>query len=391
LTEITEGIHWVGAIDWNIRNFHGYITHRGTTYNAYLIVDEETALVDTVKAPFFPEMMRRIREIVDPGEIDYLISNHTEPDHSGSIRKVLEVAENAELIASDFGTKGLKRYYGDDLECTSIKEKPSVSLGKRTLQFVPIPMVHWPDSMVTYIPEERLLLSNDAFGQHLASSKRFDDEVDQAVLMQEATTYYANIVMPLWMSVSRALKALEGVDIEVIAPSHGIIWRGNPGMILEAYQRWVEGRTEKRAVIVYDTMWGSTERVAKALAEGISSEGVVVNLYRLRDTHNSDVIAEILEARAVLVGSPTLNNGLFPSVASFLAYMKGLKPRNKIGAAFGSYGWGGGAKRAVEAEMKAAGVELLESDLDYNYRPTEKELEEAVEFGRTVARKIMES
>ena len=388
MTEITEGIHWVGAIDWNIRNFHGYITHRGTTYNAYLIVDEETALVDTVKAPFFPEMMRRIREIVDPGEIDYLISNHTEPDHSGSIRKVLEVAENAELIASDFGTKGLKRYYGDDLECTSIKEKPSVSLGKRTLQFVPIPMVHWPDSMVTYIPEERLLLSNDAFGQHLASSKRFDDEVDQAVLMQEATTYYANIVMPLWMSVSRALKALEGVDIEVIAPSHGIIWRGNPGMILEAYQRWVEGRTEKRAVIVYDTMWGSTERVAKALAEGISSEGVVVNLYRLRDTHNSDVIAEILEARAVLVGSPTLNNGLFPSVASFLAYMKGLKPRNKIGAAFGSYGWGGGAKRAVEAEMKAAGVELLESDLDYNYRPTEKELEEAVEFGRTVARKI---
>ena len=390
MTEITEGIHWVGAIDWNIRNFHGYITHRGTTYNAYLIVDEETALVDTVKAPFFPEMMRRIREIVDPGEIDYLISNHTEPDHSGSIRKVLEVAENAELIASDFGTKGLKRYYGDDLECTSIKEKPSVSLGKRTLQFVPIPMVHWPDSMVTYVPEERLLLSNDAFGQHLASSKRFDDEVDQAVLMQEATTYYANIVMPLWMSVSRAFKALEGVDIEVIAPSHGIIWRGNPGMILEAYQRWVEGRTEKRAVIVYDTMWGSTERVAKALAEGISSEGVVVNLYRLRDTHNSDVIAEILEARAVLVGSPTLNNGLFPSVASFLAYMKGLKPRNKIGAAFGSYGWGGGAKRAVEAEMKAAGVELLESDLDYNYRPTEKELEEAVEFGRTVARKIIE-
>ena len=390
MTEITEGVHWVGAIDWNIRNFHGYITHRGTTYNAYLIVDEETALVDTVKAPFFPEMMRRIREIVDPKEIDYLISNHTEPDHSGSIRKVLEVVENAELIASDFGTKGLKRYYGNDLECTSIKEKPSVSLGKRTLQFVPIPMVHWPDSMVTYVPEEKLLISNDAFGQHLASSKRFDDEVDQAVLMQEATTYYANIVMPLWMSVSRAFKALEGVDIEVIAPSHGIIWRSNPGMILEAYQRWVEGRTEKRAVIVYDTMWGSTERVAKALAEGISSEGVVVNLYRLRDTHNSDVIAEILEARAVLVGSPTLNNGLFPPVASFLAYMKGLKPRNKIGAAFGSYGWGGGAKRAVEAEMKAAGVELLESGLDYNYRPTEKELEEAVEFGRTVARKIIE-
>jgi flavorubredoxin len=390
LTEITEGIHWVGAIDWNIRNFHGYITHRGTTYNAYLIVDDKIALVDTVKAPFFPEMMHRIREIVDPGEIDYLISNHTEPDHSGSIRKVLEFAENAELIASEFGTKGLRSYYGDDLECTSIKEKSSVSLGERTLNFVPIPMVHWPDSMVTYVPEEKLLLSNDAFGQHLASSKRFDDEVDQAVLMREATTYYANIVMPLWMSVSRAFKALEGVDVEIIAPSHGIIWRSNSRMILEAYQRWVEGRTEKKAVIVYDTMWGSTEKVAKALAEGISSEGAVVNLYRLRDTHNSDVIAQILEAKAVLVGSPTLNNGLFPPVASFLAYMKGLKPRNKIGAAFGSYGWGGGAKRAAEAEMKAAGVELLDSDLDYNYRPTDAELKEAVEFGKDIARKIKE-
>ena len=390
MTEIREGIHWVGAIDWNLRNFHGFITHRGTTYNAYLIVDEKIALVDTVKEPFFPEMMRRIKEIVDPEKIDYLISNHTEPDHSGSIKKVLEVAENAELIASDFGTKSLRRYYGKDLEITSIKEKPSVSLGKRTLNFVPIPMVHWPDSMVTYVPEEKLLLSNDAFGQHLASSKRFDDEVDLAVLMQEATTYYANIVMPLWMSVSRAFKALEGLDIEVIAPSHGIIWRGNPEMILDAYQGWVEGKSEKRAVIVYDTMWGSTEKVANALAEGISSEGVVVNLYRLRETHNSDVIAQILEAKAVLVGSPTLNNGLFPSVASFLAYMKGLKPRNKIGAAFGSYGWGGGAKRAIEAEMKASGIELLESGLDYNYRPTEKELEEAVEFGRTVARKIIE-
>ena len=380
----------MGAIDWNIRSFHGYITHRGTTYNAYLIVDEEIALVDTVKEAFYPEMMRRMGEIVDPREIDYLISNHTEPDHSGSIRKVLEVAENAELIASDLGKRGLKRYYGDDLECTSIKEKPSISLGKNTLSFVPIPMVHWPDSMVTYIPEERLLLSNDAFGQHLATSKRFDDEVDQAVLMQEATTYYANIVMPLWMSVSRAFKALEGVDMRIIAPSHGIIWRSNPGMILEAYQRWVEGRTEKRAVIVYDTMWGSTEKVAKALAEGIMSEGVVVSLHRLRDTHNSDVIAQILEAKAVLVGSPTLNNGLYPSVSSFLAYMKGLKPRNKIGAAFGSYGWGGGAKRAVEADMKASGIELLEGGLDYNYRPTEKELVEAAEFGRTVARKIKE-
>jgi flavorubredoxin len=385
---LKQGIYWVGAVDWNIRNFHGYITHRGTTYNAYLIVDEKVALVDTVKEPFFPEMIRRIREVVDPRKIDYLVSNHTEPDHSGAIIKALGEMEGAELIASDMGVKGLRRYYGEDLKCTSIREKPTINLGKKTLQFIPVPMVHWPDSMVTYVPEEKTLLSNDAFGQHLAASKRFDDEVDQAVLMQEATAYYANIVMPLWMSVNRAFKALKGVEIDMIAPSHGVIWRSNPGMILEAYQRWVEGISKSKAVVVYDTMWGSTERVAKALTEGLTLEGVEVQLHRLSETHNSDVITDLLEARAVLVGSPTLNNGLFPTVASFLAYMKGLKPKQKIGAAFGSYGWGGGAKRAAEAELKASGVELVESDLDFQYRPTEEELQRSVTFGREIAKKV---
>jgi flavorubredoxin len=388
LTKLKEGVYWVGAVDWNLRNFHGYITHRGTTYNAYLVIDENIALIDTVKESFFDEMMGRIREIVDPSRINYLISNHTEPDHSGSIKRTLETAENAELIASPLGEKGLKRYYGEGLKVTTIKEKPSISLGSKTLQFVAVPMVHWPDSMVTYIPEDKLLLSNDAFGQHLASTKRFDDEVDQGVLMQEAATYYANIVMPLWMSVSRAFKAVQGLEIDMIAPSHGVIWRGDPGKILSAYQRWVEGQTQQEAVIVYDTMWGSTENVAKAIIEGIAFEGVEVRIHRLDTTHNSDVIADVLEARAVLVGSPTLNNGLFPTVASFLAYMKGLKPRNKIGAAFGSYGWGGGAKRAVEAELKATGVELVENDLDFNYRPGVDELKKAFEFGRLIAEKI---
>ena len=391
MVEMKPGVFWVGAIDWNIRNFHGYITHRGTTYNAYLIVDEKIALVDTVKEHFYPEMMKRIREIVDPQDIDYLISNHTEPDHSGSITKFMEEVEGVELIASPLGTQGLRRYYGDDMEITSIKEKPTLSLGNKTLHFAAIPMVHWPDSMVTYIPEDKLLLPNDAFGQHLASSKRFDDEVDTAVLMQEAETYYANIVMPLWMSVSRAFKALEGLEINMIGPSHGVIWRGNPGMILEAYQRWVQGESKPRAVIVYDTMWGSTEKVANALFGGLASEGVEVKIHKLGSSHNSDAIADILEAKAVLVGTPTLNNGLFPTVASFLAYMKGLKPKNKIGAVFGSFGWGGGAKRAAEEEMKAAGIDLVESELDFRFRPTEEELEKVVQFGVELAKKILSS
>ena len=391
MIQLKDGIYWVGAVDWNIRSFHGYVTQRGTTYNAYLIVDEKVALVDTVKEPFFPEMLRRIEEVIDPREIDYLVCNHIEPDHSGAVAKVLEVAGDAELIVSDFGEKGLRRYFREDLSCTTVKEKPAVSLGSRTLQFVATPMVHWPDSMVTYIPEERLLLSNDAFGQHLASSKRFDDEVDPAVVMQEAAKYYANIVMPLWRSVLRAFKALGGLEIEMIAPSHGVIWRSRAGEIMGAYQRWVEGVASEKVVVVYDTMWGSTERVAKALVEGVAREGVTVQLHRLSETHNSDVIADVLDARAVLVGSPTLNNGLFPTVASFLAYMKGLRPKNKMGAFFGSYGWGGGAKRAAEAELKAAGVELVDSDLDFVFRPAEEELKRAVEFGGEIARRVRES
>jgi len=388
LIELMDGIYWVGAIDWNLRNFHGYITQRGTTYNAYLIVDDKIALVDFVKAPFYDEMVHHIQEIVDLSEIDYLICNHIEPDHSGALLRTIEAAGNAELIASDLGRKGLRRYCGEGLRCTTTTEKPSVSLGSRTLQFVATPMVHWPDSMVTYIPEEKLLLSNDAFGQHLATSKRFDDEVDHAVLMQEAAKYYANIVMPLWRSVSRAFKALDGLDIDMIAPSHGVVWRRNPVEILEAYQRWVEGAARERAVVVYDTMWGSTERLAEAVMEGLASEGVEVRVHRLSATHNSDVIADILEAKAVLVGSPTLNNGLLPTVASFLAYLKGLKPKNKIGAFFGSYGWGGGAKREAETELRSAGVEVVDGGLDFVYRPSEEELEMAVEFGVEMAGRI---
>jgi flavorubredoxin len=391
LIKLKEGVYWVGAIDWNLRNFHGYLTHRGSTYNAYLIVDEKIALVDTVKDKFFPEMLGRIREIVDPSEIDYVISNHTEPDHSGCIEKLLDIAENAELVASNFGVKNLRGYFGEGLKVTSITDKPSINLGKKTLQFTAIPMVHWPDSMVTYIPEDKILLPNDAFGQHIASSGRFDDEVDPGVLMQEASTYYANIIMHLSTSVGRALKALGGLEIDMIGPSHGVIWRSMIGEIMEKYRGWVAGETIPKAVIVYDTMWESTHMIARALGEGLTEGGVEVKLHRLGTSHNSDAIADILEAKAVLVGSPTINNCVFPTVASFLAYMKGLKPRFKIGAFFGSYGWGGGARKDVEAGLEAAGIELLEGDLDYKFRPGAEGLLNAREFGRTLAVKILDS
>lgn len=389
MIQLRDGIYWVGAVDWSIRNFHGYITNRGSSYNSYLIVDEKVALVDFVKAPFAEEQIRRISEVIDPKKVDYVVANHAEPDHSGSIRRVIEACPNAEILATERCINTLWRYYGGDIKATPVEKKPSLKLGKRSLTFVPAPMAHWPDSMVSYVPEEKLLFSNDAFGQHLASSGRFDDEVDQAELMQEAETYYANILMPLWRSVGRAVKALEGVPVEMIAPSHGVIWRKDPGLILKSYQGWVAGETKLKAVVVYDTMWGSTQLLARAIADGIASKGVDVKVHCLGASHHSEVIADVLEARAVLVGSPTLNNHLFPSVAGFLAYMRGLKPVNKIGAAFGSYGWAGGAKKAVETELLAAGIQLVESDIDFVFKPSGDEAKRAYAFGESMGEKIV--
>jgi anaerobic nitric oxide reductase flavorubredoxin len=389
MIELKEGIYWVGAVDWSIRNFHGYITNRGSSYNSYLILDEKTVLVDFVKAPFAEEQVSRISEIIDPNKIDFIVSNHAEPDHSGSIRKVIDACPNAEVIATERGKNNLQKYYGGDLQITPIDQRPILKLGKRSMNFVPVPMAHWPDSMISYIPEEKLLLSNDAFGQHLASSGRFDDEVDQAELMQEASTYYANILMPLWRSVARAIKALEGIPLDMIAPSHGIIWRKNPSMILKAYQGWVVGETKKKAVVVYDTMWGSTQILARAIADGLTSKGVNVRVHSLSSSHNSEVIADILDAKAVIVGSPTLNNHLFPTVASYLAYMRGLKPLNKIGAAFGSYGWAGGAKKAVEVELQAAGIQVIECDIDFVFKPSGDETKRAYIFGQAIGDKII--
>lgn len=388
MISVKEGIFWVGAVDWSIRNFHGYITNRGSSYNSYLVVDEKVALIDFVKAPFAEEQIAHISEVIDPEKIDYIVVNHAEPDHSGSIKRIIEACPNAEVFATERCINTLKKYYGDDVKVTPIDKKPTLKLGRRSLVFVPVPMAHWPDSMVSYMPEEKLLFSNDAFGQHLASSGRFDDEVDEGELIQEATTYYANILMPLWRSVSRALIALKDVKVEMIAPSHGVIWRKDPAKILGLYQSWVAGQTRKRAVVVYDSMWGSTQILARAITEGIASRGVEVRVHCLQSSPNSEAIADVLDAKAVVVGSPTLNNYIFPTVASFLAYMRGLKPMNKIGGAFGSYGWAGGAKKIVEAEMQSAGIELVESDIDFVFKPNGDEARRAFAWGAALGDKI---
>lgn len=388
---LAKGLYWVGAIDWNIRSFHGYITPRGTTYNAYLIVDEKIALVDTVKAPFFNEMLERIEEIVKPEEIDYVISNHVEIDHSGALPMTMKLTKNAELIATERGKSGLTKYYKTNWRFTTTKERSELSLGKRKLSFIEIPMLHWPDSMVTYVEGDNILLSSDAFGQHLATSQRFDDQVDLNIVMKEAAKYYANIIMPFGTVVQNALIRLQDLKINIIAPAHGIIWRTNPERIVETYSKWARGESKNKILIIYDTMWGSTEIIAKALLDAISGEDVEVGWFNLSKTDDSEVVTQVLDAKALLVGSPTLNNGMFPTVARFLAYLKGLRPKGKIGACFGSYGWGGGAVKAMEEELRRTGIEVVESNLDFRFVPDKEELQKAKEFGKAIAQRTKQN
>jgi len=380
-TVIKPDIYWVGAIDWDLRNFHGYNTPRGTTYNAYLIIDRQITLVDTVKHYLFDEMLNRIKEIVDPSKIDYIVSNHVEMDHSGSITKLLEYCPKAKIITSTRGEKGLHLHYKKDLNLKVVNSGEKLNIGKKTLEFYHIPMVHWPDSMVTYIPNDKLLLPNDAFGQHIASAERFDDEMEWGFLKDEAAKYYANIVMPYGDQVKKALDAIANLDIKMIAPSHGIIWRKYIPDIIKQYTKWANFETEKKATIVYDTMWGSTEKIAYALYEGIEETGIKVIMKNLKNTHISDIITEVLSSKYILLGSPTMNNTMLPSMGGFLTYLKGLKPRNRIGFVFGSYGWGGQAVGEIEKILKELSWSLPIKSININYVPSKNDLENAKKIG----------
>jgi flavorubredoxin len=384
--EIKSDIYWVGGIDWDLRNFHGYETQRGTTYNTYLIVDKKITLVDTVKHYLFDEMLARIKEIVDPKKIDYIVSNHVEMDHSGSLPKMIKEAPNAKIITSTRGEKGLLRHYKRDLGFQAVKSGDTLNIGKRTLHFVHIPMVHWPDSMVTYIPSDKLLLPNDAFGQHIASSERFDDEIDWGILREEAAKYYANIVMPYGDQVKKALEAVSGLDIDMIGPSHGIIWRSHIPKIVEEYKKWANYETEKKALIIYDSMWGSTEKIAYSLLEGLSESGVPIKIRNLKNTPISDIITDVQDSKLVLLGSPTLNNGVMPSMGGFLTYIKGLRPRNRIGFVFGSYGWGGQAVGEIEKILKDLSWDMPFDSININYIPDEEELNNVKDMGRKIGK-----
>ncbi len=386
--ELARGVFWVGAIDWNGRDFHGFTTPGGTTYNSYLIVGEKTALIDTVKAPFVGEMLRRINQIIDPSKLDYIVVNHMELDHSGSLAE-LKKQTDAKIFITRRGVDILNGYFRDsgsenwDLEVVQTGDQ--LDLGGKTLMFLEATMLHWPDSMETFLKEDGILFSNDGFGQHIATSQRYDFEVKDAI--PEAAEYYANIMMPFHMPLLRFLGVLEKLGIEPlqIAPSHGIIWKHDLNKILEAYRVWANGEVKEKVLVIYDTMWGSTEIMANEIVETVRAEGVEVKLLNLRKNARSHIMKEMLDAAVFAVGSPTLNNGLFPTVGDFLVYLKGLRPQKKKAMAFGSYGWGGGAVKAIEQELKNAGVEVLDPGLQVKYRPYEKELERCRKLGEQLA------
>ncbi len=386
--EIKPDIYWVGGIDWNLRNFHGYSTLRGTTYNSYLIIDKKITLVDTVKYYLFDEMISRIKEIIDPSKIDYIVSNHVEMDHSGSIPKLHKLCPNAKVITSTRGEKGLNKHYKKDLNFKVVQSGDILKIGKRTLHFIHIPMVHWPDSMVTYIPNDKLLLPNDVFGQHIASSERFDDEFEWGILKEEAAKYYANIVMPYGDQVKKALEALSTLEIDIIAPSHGIIWRSFISEIINEYKKWANYETENKALIVYDSMWGSTEKLAYALLKGIEETGVPVKIRNLNNTHISDIITDVISSKFILLGSPTLNNTMLPSMGGFLTYLKGLRPRNRIGFVFGSYGWGGQAVGEIEKILNELSWDLPIESININCIPDQNDLKKAKEIGKKLVKNI---
>ncbi len=392
-TRIAENVYWVGVVDWALRHFHGHelSTHRGSSYNAYLILDEKVALVDTVWGPFQDQLIQNISEIVDPAKIDFVIANHAEADHSGGLPAVMRATPKATLIVSKRGRESVEGHYHMPWNFRPVQTGDRVSLGKHELVFVEAPMLHWPDSMFTYLTGKNVLMPNDAFGQHYATAYRFNDEVDNKELYEEALKYYANIITPYSPQVLKKIEEVLALNlpVDVIAPSHGVIWRKDPLQIVKKYQEWASQVPQKTAVIIYDTMWNATQRMAEAIGEGLASEGVPYKAFHMAVTDRNDVIAEIFKAKAIVIGSPTLNQGVLPTIAPILEDIRGLKFQNKIGAAFGSYGWAAQSVRIVEEQLHKCNIPVISpGGVVAKWQPTPGDLARCRDFGKKIAQAV---
>lgn len=389
VVELKEGVYWVGYVDWNIKKFHGheYSTHRGTTYNCYLIIDDKVALVDTVWGPYSRQMIENIEKIIDVKKIDYVIANHAEVDHSGGLPDLMKLIPDATVVVSEKGKESIYKHHQHHWNFKVVKTGDSISLGKNSLVFVSAPMLHWPDSMFTYLTGKNILMPNDAFGMHYASSGHFNDEVDMIEVYQEAIKFYANILTPFSDLVIKKIDEFKklNIPVDIIAPSHGIIWRKDPLQMVEKYYEWASGGNDGSAVIIYDTMWNATEKMAQAIARGLENEGVKFKLFNMAVCDRNDVLTEVFKTKGIIIGSPALNNGLLPTIMPILEDLKGLRFKNKIGAAFGSYGWSGENVKLIEENLEKARIKVVQEGIKFKWQPTVDELEKCVEFGRAFA------
>jgi anaerobic nitric oxide reductase flavorubredoxin len=394
VTELTKGVYWVGVVDWALRHFHGYelSTHRGSTYNAYLIKDQKTVLVDTVWGPFREQLIENIREITDPAKIDIVVANHAEMDHSGALPEVMHYCPNATVVVSKRGLESIEGHYHQPWKFQAVQTGDRINIGEKDLVFIEAPMLHWPDSMFTYLTGEAVLMPNDAFGQHYATAFRFNDQVNEQELYEEAVKYYANILTPFSNLVTRKIQDVLALNLPVsmIAPSHGVIWRRDPLQIVKKYQEWAAQSPQKKAVIVFDSMWEATRRMAEAIGEGLAVAGVPFKAFYMPTADRNDVITDIFQAKAVIVGSPTFNGGVLPTIAPILEDLKGLRFRNKIGAAFGSYGWSGESVNLLEEHLVKCGFTLASGAMRAKWQPRAEDLAHCRELGAAVAKAVLE-
>lgn len=390
---VKNNVYWVGKVDWELEKFHGdeYSTHHGSTYNSYLVQEEKTVLIDTVWLPFGEEFVHNLASEIDLNTIDYIIANHGEVDHSGGLVALMKHIPDVPIYCTANAVKSLKGQYHQDWNFKVVKTGDTLDIGNgKQLIFVEMTMLHWPDSMATYMTQDNILFSNDAFGQHYATERLFNDLVDQCTLNEEAIKYYANILTPFSAILTRKLKEVIGLNLEIdiLATSHGVIWRDNPMQIIENYLSWADDYQENQITILYDTMWNGTKKLAESISKGIQCEDneVVIKLLNVAKSDDNDLITEVFKSKTIVVGSPTINNSILHSVAGLIHLMKEMKFKNKKAAAFGCYGWSGESVKVLNEELKEAGFEIFTDGLRKTWYPDDEALKEAVAFGKEIAK-----
>ena len=388
--EVRPGIFWVGVNDRTTDLFEGvWPLPHGVSYNAYLVVGDKTALIDGVKAPFADELLRNIAQVLPPEELDYIVVNHMEPDHSGSLPRLRRVAPDARVLATAAALPMLARFYGISEGVVAVSDGESLDLGGKVLRFYHIPFVHWPETMATYEATEKVLFPCDAFGGFRAlDGVLFDDEVDVAEYEDEILRYFSNIVGMHSKPVLRAIEKLQGLEIAVIAPSHGLVWRRDPGHIVELYARWARMEAAPGVTVIFGSMYGFTARAAEEVARGAAEAGVPVRVLDAGRAHVSFLIREAWKRRGLVLGAPTYDAGIFPPVEHLLRLLERKRLRGRVAGLFGAYGWRGGSVDKMRERVEALGWEVVDA-VAFHGAPTPEDLARARALGEAVARRVV--